>query len=134
MTICNCYKKLHELLNLFFSLIKMSPRHLSLGDGTLMTRICSSCSQMLHRTLTFVKGQNFLNKIKRQCPQGVLKIFGMFIFQSTSGRLLKNTETYIWDKVFMSGPSKVCGRQPLQKFENNKFLKGVFHKLYLVHS
>ena len=23
----------------------------------------------------------------------------------------------IWDKVFKNGPSKICGRQPLKKFE-----------------
>ena len=34
----------------------------------------------------------------------------------------------IWDKVFKSGLSKFCGRQPLKKE------KTVFHKIYLVHS
>ena len=35
----------------------------------------------------------------------------------------------LWDKVFNSGLSKFGGRQPLKKF-----LKAVFHKIYLVHS
>ena len=27
------------------------------------------------------------------------------------------TRIIIWDKVFKSEPSKICGRQPLKKFE-----------------
>ena len=39
--------------------------------------------------------------------------------------ILKRLETnrellsYKWDKVFKSGPSKVCGRQPLKKIKLN---------------
>ena len=50
----------------------------------------------------------------------------------------------IWNKVFNSGLSKFCERQPLQNFSgygllrSNKihwnFLKAVFHEIYLVHS
>ena len=46
--------------------------------------------------------------------------------------------------VFMNGPSKICGRQPLNNLKwygllkadhiLSKFLKVVFHKFYLVHS
>ena len=46
--------------------------------------------------------------------------------------------------VFMNGPSKICGRQPLNNLKGygllkadhilSKFLKVVFHKFYLVHS
>ena len=36
----------------------------------------------------------------------------------------------IWPKVFKSGISKFCGRQPLKKH----FLYAVFHKVYLAHS
>ena len=49
----------------------------------------------------------------------------------------------IWDKVFMSGPSKICGRQTLNNLKGyglckadhtpSNFLKVVFHKFYLVH-
>ena len=43
-----------------------------------------------------------------------------------------------WDKVFKSGLSKFCGRQPLKNFRGYgllwNFLKAVFHKIYLVHS
>ena len=48
--------------------------------------------------------------------------------------------TIKWDKVFKSGLSKFCGRQPLKNFKGYgsrpyslKFLKAVFHKIYLVH-
>ena len=41
----------------------------------------------------------------------------------------RKTCGYIWDKVFKSGPSKICGRQPLKNL-----LKAVFRKCYLVHS
>ena len=46
---------------------------------------------------------------------------------------------YIWDKAFKSGPSKICGRQPLKNLKGSDhipsdFLKAVFHKCYLVHS
>ena len=38
---------------------------------------------------------------------------------------------YTWDKTFKNEPSKICGRQSKKlKF----FLKGVFHKFYLVNS
>ena len=40
----------------------------------------------------------------------------------------------IWDKVFKSGPSKMCGRQPLADYTPSNFLKAVFHKFHLVHS
>ena len=50
----------------------------------------------------------------------------------------------IWDKVFKSGPSKICGRQPLknlkgycllkQKISLQIISKAVFHKFYLVYS
>ena len=36
----------------------------------------------------------------------------------------------IWPKVFKSGISKFCGRQPLKKH----FFNAVFHKVYLAHS
>ena len=49
----------------------------------------------------------------------------------------------IWDKVFKSGPSKICGRQALNNLKGyglckadhtpSNFLKVVFHKFYLVH-
>ena len=53
--------------------------------------------------------------------------------------------TTIWDKVFKNRSSKICGRQPLKKFEvilwsawaNNvisNFLKAVFHKFNLFYS
>ena len=39
--------------------------------------------------------------------------------------------TYIWDKVFKNGPSKICGRQPLKNLKGygllKPFLKTVFH-------
>ena len=40
----------------------------------------------------------------------------------------------IWDKVFKSGPSKICGRQTLKNLKPSNFLKTVFRKFYLVHS
>ena len=53
----------------------------------------------------------------------------------------------IWDKVFKSGPTKICGRQPLKLLKGyglfkqtislhipSNFLKAVSHKFYLVHS
>ena len=44
---------------------------------------------------------------------------------------------YKWDKVFHSELSKFYGRQPLKNVKGyglQKFLKAVFHKIYLVHS
>ena len=46
---------------------------------------------------------------------------------------------WIWDKVFKSEPSKLCGRQPFKSLRGYgpysfNFLKAVFHKFYLVHS
>ena len=41
----------------------------------------------------------------------------------------------MWVKVFRNGPSKICGRQPLEIWSNMVCLKqSVFHKFYLVHS
>ena len=40
-------------------------------------------------------------------------------------------------RVFKNGPSTICGRQPVKNMKAyglSKFLKAVFHKLYLVHS
>ena len=55
--------------------------------------------------------------------------------------------TYLWDKVFKNGPSKICGRQPLKNLKRYgllkadrstpypfEFFKGCLHKFYLVHS
>ena len=49
----------------------------------------------------------------------------------------------IWDKVFKSGPSKICGTQALNNLKGyglckadhtpSNFFKVVFHKFYLVH-
>ena len=43
---------------------------------------------------------------------------------------------YIWDKAFKNGPCKICGRQPLKKFEEiwsaSNFLKAVFHKFWSI--
>ena len=44
---------------------------------------------------------------------------------------------HTWDKVFKSGQSKICRRQPLKNLKGygpSYFLKAVFHKFYLVHS
>ena len=46
-------------------------------------------------------------------------------------------ETYtfnILQKYGSSGPSKICGRQPLKNLKGYGLLKAVFHKFYLVHS
>ena len=50
----------------------------------------------------------------------------------------------IRDKVFGSGPNKICGRQPLKNLKGysllkqtispSNFLKAIFHRFYLVHS
>ena len=46
----------------------------------------------------------------------------------------------IWDKLFKSGPNKICGRQPLENLKGygllipSNFLKAAFHKFYLVHA
>ena len=48
----------------------------------------------------------------------------------------------IWNKVFINGPSKICGREPLKNLRRycvfqqtlQIFLKAVFNKFYLVHS
>ena len=52
--------------------------------------------------------------------------------------------SFIRDKVFKNGPSKICGRQPSKKLKGygllevdhtrSNFLKAAFHKFYLVHS
>ena len=54
---------------------------------------------------------------------------------------------FIWDRVFKSGLTKFCGRQPLKNLKGygllkqtisldgpSNFLKAVFRKIYLVHS
>ena len=41
---------------------------------------------------------------------------------------------WIWNKLFKSGLSKFCGRQPLKNSYPFKFLKAVFHKIYSVYS
>ena len=62
-----------------------------------------------------------------------------YYFLRRSGRSIK----CIGVKVFKNWPSKICGRQPLKKFNwyglqadhiNSIFLKAVFHKFYLVRS
>ena len=50
----------------------------------------------------------------------------------------------MWDKVFKNGPSKICGRQPLNNLKGyglpkadytpSNFLKAVSRKFNLVHS
>ena len=46
----------------------------------------------------------------------------------------------IWDKVFKSGPSRICGRQPLKNLKGkadhipSNILKAVSRKFYLVQS
>ena len=38
----------------------------------------------------------------------------------------------IWDKIFKSGPSKICGRQPLKPFQNGMvFFKGCLPQILL---
>ena len=46
-----------------------------------------------------------------------------------------------WEKVFKTGPSKICGRQSLEDLKGYKaghatsnLLEAVFHKFYLDHS
>ena len=61
------------------------------------------------------------------------QIRGVLFFVISTNNIL------IWEKVFKSGPSKVCGRQPLKNLKGygllpSNFLKAVFHKFYLVHS
>ena len=34
------------------------------------------------------------------------------------------------DRVFKSGPSKICGRQPLKKLNKYSLFKVVFHKFF----
>ena len=64
---------------------------------------------------------------------------GMF-WPSCSGGIgfsfFSGSSREIWDKVFESGPSKTCGRQPLKHLKGSRsnFLKAVFHNFYLVHS
>ena len=41
---------------------------------------------------------------------------------SIHGQPSENLGTGIWDKVFKNGSSKICGRQPLKKFEVISFL------------
>ena len=47
---------------------------------------------------------------------------------------LRPMRLLILDKVFKSGLSKLCGRQPLSRHIPSNFLKAVFQKIYLVHS
>ena len=53
-------------------------------------------------------------------------------------------QTIKWCIVLKSGPSKICGRQPLKNLKGYgvrkadhiplSFLNAIFHKFYLVHS
>ena len=61
----------------------------------------------------------------------------------TEGGIIIKLLNNIWAKVFKNGPNKICGRQPLKIWSymifeadhiTSIFLKGVFHKFYLVHS
>ena len=46
-------------------------------------------------------------------------------------RYLTNLNSYKWDKVFKSGPGKICGRQPLKNLKGYKFFKGCLPQILL---
>ena len=48
-------------------------------------------------------------------------------------RKTPQTTKYVWEKVFQSGSSKICGRQPLKNLKGYGLL-AVLHKFYLVHA
>ena len=68
---------------------------------------------------SFTPPSNSRTLNKRKC---LLTLF-VSVVRSTEliYQLLNLFEAFIWDKVFENGPSKICGRQPL-------------NKIYLVHS
>ena len=35
----------------------------------------------------------------------------------------------MWDKVFRSGPSKICGRQPVKNLKRYGLFNGILHNL-----
>ena len=49
----------------------------------------------------------------------------MFVFMSQS---LFSSSSNIWDKVFKSGPSKNCGKQPLKNLKGYGLLKFLIFK------
>ena len=71
---------------------------------------------------------------------GVLTTTPVPFFWETSQAVCLDFCYNKWDKVFESGISKFYGRQPLKNMKEYgllkpfKFLKAVFHKIYLVHS
>ena len=52
-----------------------------------------------------------------------------FLLGCSFSIIISTINSYIWDKVFKNGPSKICEKQPLIP---SNFLKAVFHKFYLV--
>ena len=68
------------------------------------------------------------------------------IFSNSSKNKLEQLYTVVnkdfWDKVFKSGLSEFCARQPLENFKRyakldhipSNILKAALHKIYLVHS
>ena len=73
----------------------------------------------------------------------VLKVLVVQYQTEPFSHFLNQTHNYKWVTVFKSGPSKICGRQPLNLDKYglvqadhipSNFLKAVSHKFYLVHS
>ena len=53
-----------------------------------------------------------------------------FALENVNNRTTNNT--IIWDKIFKSGPSKICGRQPLKNLNFHfRFLKGCLPQILL---
>ena len=53
-----------------------------------------------------------------------------FALENVNNRTTNNT--IIWDKIFKSGPSKICGRQPLKNLKFLfRFLKGCLPQILL---
>ena len=61
--------------------------------------------------------------IKLQTTVGILSNSNLIIFQYRLYLIISKDGRNVWDKVFESGPSKICRRQPLKNLNQYGLLK-----------
>ena len=61
-------------------------------------------------------GPWFYSKIFENILKIIVRIGCSSAVVVQSGNIGLKWVNYIWDKVFQNGPSKICGRQPLENF------------------
>ena len=70
----------------------------------------------------------FAEKLHLTCSSGLTSIFQLF------KKIVDGQHYHKWDKVIKSGPSKICGRQPLKTLSRPypfKFFKGYLAQISL---